>query len=186
VRTSNIYPMRRLLSLLVLAAVVLYGLGIWLFLLRKDDRLPNHTADAVVLLAGSKKRLPVALDLMRRHAARTLLVSETSQKDDPARYALCHGAKPKGYELICRNADPFSTRGEARLAGQLAQRNHWLSLIVVSSRYHLYRAKELFGRCTDATLIMRGTDGDPWTYKAVAVPLEWLKLARSATFARGC
>lgn len=178
--------MRRLLSLLVVAAIVLYGLGIWLFLLKKDDNLPTHAADAVVLLAGSRKRLPVALDLMRRHAAKTLVVSEESQANDPARYQLCHGPKPKGYELICRHADPFSTRGEARMASELASRNHWLSLIVVSSRYHLYRAEKLFGRCTNATLIMRGTDADKWWYKAYAVPLEWLKLARSATFARGC
>jgi DUF218 domain-containing protein len=170
----------------MLATIVLYGLGIWLFLLRKDDRLPTHTADAVFVLAGSRQRLPVALDLIRRHAAKALVVSEESQTDDPARYQLCRGPKPKGYELICRHVDPFSTRGEARLAGELAARNRWLSLIVVSSRYHLFRANELFGRCTGATLIVRGTDADAWWYKAVAVPLEWLKLARSATFARGC
>ena len=178
--------MRRLFSLLVLAVIVLYGLGVWLFLLRKDDRLPTHAADAVVVLAGSRQRLPVALDLMRRHAAKTLVVSEESERDDPARYQLCRGPQPKAYELICRHADPFSTRGEARLASELALRNHWLSLIVVSSRYHLYRAKELFARCTNATLIMRGTDADTWWYKSVAVPLEWLKLARAATFRRGC
>jgi uncharacterized SAM-binding protein YcdF (DUF218 family) len=178
--------MRRLLSLVVLAAIVLYALGIWLFLLRKDDPLPVRAADAVVLLAGSEKRLPVALDLMRHQAARTLVVSETSRKDDPKRYALCHGPAPNGYQLICRRADPFSTRGEARLAAELARRKHWRTLIVVSSRYHLFRAKKLLMRCTGATLVMRGTDADPWTYKAFAIGLEWLKLARSATVARGC
>jgi uncharacterized SAM-binding protein YcdF (DUF218 family) len=178
--------MRRLLSFLALVALALYGLGIWLFLLRPDDRLPTAPAAAVVVLAGSTDRLPVALDLMRHHAATTLVVSETSASNDPARYRLCNGPKPHGYRLICQNADPFSTRGEARLAGQLASRNHWLSLIVVSSRYQLYRAHVLFARCTSATLVMRGTDADKWWTKAIAVPLEWVKLARAVTFQRGC
>lgn len=180
------YPMRSVISFLVIAAAVLYGLGIWLFLLHKDDPLPGHKADAVVVLAGSQKRLPVALDLMRRHAAKTLVVSETSASDDPARFRLCHGPKPSGYQLICQHAEPFSTRGEARLAAALATRNHWLSLIVVSSRYHLYRAERLFGRCTSAKLVMRGTSADTWIRKAVAIPLEWAKLGRSVTFQRGC
>ena len=178
--------MRRIFSFLTLVVIALYGLGIWLFLLRKDERLPTHSADAVVVLAGSVDRLPVALDLMKRHAAKTLVVSEDSITRDPARYQLCHGPKPRGYRLICQHADPFSTRGEARLAGGLASRNHWLSVIVVSSRYHLFRAKRLFDRCTNATLIVRGTDADNWWYKAWAVPLEWAKLARSVTFQRGC
>ena len=49
------YPMRSVISFLVIAAAVLYGLGIWLFLLHKDDPLPGHKADAVVVLAGSQK-----------------------------------------------------------------------------------------------------------------------------------
>ena len=186
VRTPNVYPMRQFLSLIIIAAAALYGLGIWLFLLHPDDRLPTHAADAVVVLAGSDDRLPVALALMRRHAAKTLVVSEDSASRDPVRYRLCNGARPHDYKLICQHADPFSTRGEARLAADLALRNHWLSLIVVSSRYHLFRAKRLIGRCTKATLIMRGTDADTWWYKAAAVPLEWAKLARSVTFQRGC
>jgi uncharacterized SAM-binding protein YcdF (DUF218 family) len=178
--------MRHLFSLLFFAAAALYGLGVWLFLVHKDDRLPTHAADAVVVLAGSSHRLPVALDLMHHHAAKTLVVSETSRSDDVARYTFCHGPKPKGYKLICAQADPFSTRGEAELVGQLASRNHWLSVIVVSSRYHLYRAKVLFDRCTSATIIVRGTDADPWWRKALAIPLEWVKLARADTLQRAC
>ena len=86
--------MRRLISILLVAGVVLFGLGVWLFLLRKDDPLPAHGLDAVVVLAGSDKRLPVALDLMRRHAAKTLVVSETSAADDLPRYRLCTGRSP--------------------------------------------------------------------------------------------
>jgi uncharacterized SAM-binding protein YcdF (DUF218 family) len=178
--------MRRLISLFLVAAVVLFGLGAWLFPLRKDDPLPAHGVNAVVVLAGSNKRLPVALDLMRRRVARTLVVSETSQTDDPARFRLCRGPKPRGYRLICRRAEPFSTRGEARMTAALVTRNHWRSLVIVSSRYHLFRAKRLFARCTSAKLVMRGADGDRFLRKVMSIPFEWGKFARSVTLQRGC
>jgi uncharacterized SAM-binding protein YcdF (DUF218 family) len=178
--------MSKVLTPIILIVVILYGIGIWLFLLRDDDAIPSHGADAVVVLAGSTKRLPVALSLMKQGASHTLVVSENTAEADPARYRLCHGPKPKTYKLICQQADPFSTRGEARMSAQLAAKNHWLSMVVVSSRYHLYRAEKLFARCTDATLIMRGTDADPWWRKAVEVPIEWAKVLRALTFQRGC
>lgn len=186
VRTPNVYPMRRLISILLVAGVVLFGLGVWLFLLRKDDPLPARGVDAVVVLAGSDKRLPVALELMGRHVARTLVVSKTSQTLDPARFRLCHGAKPHGYRLICRRAEPFSTRGEAEMTAALAKRNHWRSVVVVSSRYHLFRANRLFARCTSVKLVMRGADGDTLWWKAASIPYEWAKLARSVTLQRSC
>jgi uncharacterized SAM-binding protein YcdF (DUF218 family) len=175
----------RPLSLLVLAAIVAFGLGIWLFLLRPEDPLPSH-ADAVVVLAGSPARLPVALDLVGAGFAKTLVVSEDSAANDEERYALCHGAKPKRYTLICRKASPFSTRGEAELIGRLATANRWHSLIVVTSRYHMLRSRLLIDRCTQATLTMRATDGDSWSQKAAAIPLEYIKLARAETLQRDC
>jgi len=178
--------MRQVFSLIALIFVILYGVGIWLFLLRPDDPLPRHGSDAIVVLAGSDKRLPLALSLIKQRVARTLLVSENTAQADPARYKLCHGPKPKTYKLMCEQADPFSTRGEARMSADAATRNHWLSMVVVTSRYHLYRAEKLFARCTSKTLIMRGTDADPWWRKAIEVPIEWAKLIRAVTFQRGC
>ena len=126
--------MRPLLSLIALIFVVLYGVGIWLFLLHPDDPLPQHEVDAIVVLAGSDKRLPLGLSLIKQHVSHTLLVSENTAQADPARYQLCHGPKPKSYKLICQQADPFSTRGEARMSSDLATQHHWLSMVVVSSR----------------------------------------------------
>ncbi|HZO49502.1 MAG TPA: YdcF family protein [Gaiellaceae bacterium] len=178
--------MRKLLSFLVFVAVVAYGFGIWLFLLHPDDRLPR-TADAVVVLAGGRTRLPLAERLVERQkVADTLVVSQDSQQHDPRRFALCDGPKPKGYRLICRFASPLSTRGEARLIASLAAEHNWVDVVVVSSRYHLYRAKLLIDRCTNAEIDMRGSDGDRWWRKALAIPLEYAKLLRAVTFQRGC
>ena len=172
-------------SAVLLGAVIACGLGIWLFLLRPEDPLPDR-ADAVVVLAGSPARLPVGLDLIATGIARTLVVSEASKSSDEERYALCNGPKPRRYTLICRRASPFSTRGEAELIGRLAEQNRWRNLVVVTSRYHLFRAERLIRRCTDAAVSMRATDGDSWWQKARAIPLEYVKLARSETVQRDC
>lgn len=171
---------------IVLTAVIAYGFGIWLFLLRKQDDLPGRS-DAVVVLAGNTSRLPVALDLVEHGAAKTLVVSEDSAKNDPNRYALCHqAAKPKKYRLICRVASPSSTRGEARMIADLVRKNRWRTVAVVTSRYHLYRAHLLIRRCTSVELTMRYSDADAWWQKAIAIPLEYAKLVRSEVSQRGC
>jgi len=177
--------LRSVISFLVVVAAVAYGFGIWLFLLHPQDGLPRK-ADAVFVLAGGRSRLPVALDLMARKVAPTLVVSEDSLSSDPARYQLCHGPRPKSYTLICRTAAPFSTRGEARVIGGLIEAKTWTEVVVVTSRYQLYRARVLIDRCTNGNLAMRATDRDRWWRKALAIPLEYAKLLRADIFQRGC
>src|SRR5262245_32186637 len=176
---------RNVVSFLLVLAAVAYGFGIWLFLLHEQDRLPS-AADAVFVLAGSETRLPLALNLVDHHLAKTLVVSEDNASGDPDRYALCHGPKPKSYKLICQSASPFSTRGESRMIANLARTNHWRTVVVVTSRYHIYRAHILLKRCTKVDLSMRATDGDTWWQKALAVPLEYIKLVRAEVSQRGC
>jgi uncharacterized SAM-binding protein YcdF (DUF218 family) len=177
---------RRTVSFLLALAVVAYGFGVWLFLLHPQDRLPTG-ADAVFVLAGSTKRLPVALNLVEHGIGKTLVVSADNRADDPGRYAVCHAAtKPKRYKVLCQTASPFSTRGEARMIADLARKNSWTRVVVVTSRYHVYRAHMLLRRCTGVNLFMRATDGDTWWQKALAVPLEYVKLARSHLTQSGC
>jgi uncharacterized SAM-binding protein YcdF (DUF218 family) len=175
---------RRLLVLALLAVVALYAVGGTLFLGREDDQV--RQADAVVVLAGSAKRLPVALDLVREGVAPVLVVSEDTTGRDPARTRLCRdGLEDSDVEILCRRADPYSTRGEARLVARLAEERHWRTIAIVSSRYHLFRAERMVERCTDADVAMRGA-GESMGRNVVAVPLEWAKLALAETLRRGC
>jgi|RhiMetdeSRZDD1v2_1073273.scaffolds.fasta_scaffold114697_4 uncharacterized SAM-binding protein YcdF (DUF218 family) len=176
---------RSVLSTLFVVAAVAYGYGIWLFLLHDQDRLPAH-ADAIVVLAGSRERLPVALKLAGTGMANTLVVSEDNASNDPDRYRLCHGTKPKRYKLVCQFASPSSTRGEARMIANLADQRNWKTVVVVTSRYHIYRAHKLIRRCTKVDLAMRYTDKDAWWRKAIAVPLEYIKLIRAEISQRSC
>ena len=71
------------------------------------------------------------------------------------------------------------------IAGLVAA-NHWRSIVVVSSRYHLYRAGILIRRCTAIDVALRGTDSDSWWRKTLAIPLEYVKLIRAETSQRDC
>jgi uncharacterized SAM-binding protein YcdF (DUF218 family) len=170
--------------LLLLVALALYGAGVVLFLMRGDDE-PVGRADAVVVLAGGESRLPAALELARDGVAPVLVVSDDVSGKDPARTAFCRDGKVETVELLCRTASPYSTRGEARLVAALAERRGWDRIVVVTSRYHLFRAERLFRRCTDAELVMRGV-GESLQDRLLAVPREWAKLALAETLRRGC
>lgn len=177
--------LRRLLWLAVGVAALQYAVGGVLFLAFPDTELEGGV-DAVVVLAGSVSRLPVAQELMEGGAARVLVVSDDrgTDEEDLARAEFCAlGRHP--YPVVCRRPNPFSTRGEARLAARLAADRGWGSIAVVTSRFHLFRARMLFDRCTDAALVMRGSD-EPWYSFVTAVPSEWLKLVVAETTRRGC
>ena len=174
---------RRFLTTALLVALVVYGAGAVVFLLREDDAL--RKADAVVVLAGGRSRLPEALALVRDGAAPVLVVSEDLSGKDGARDSVCDGGKVEGATLLCRTANPFSTRGEARFVAQLAEQRGWDRIVIVTSRYHLFRAERLFERCTDAELVMHGVEENAGR-NIVAVPVEWVKLGLAETFRRGC
>jgi len=167
---------RRTLLALVLAwaaaAVVLF---VWAPF---ADESP--TTDAIVVLAGSRTRLPVALDLLHRGGADTLAVSRDPR--DAARVRLCRS--PPNH-VVCFSAHPYSTRGEARETARLARQRGWRSLAIVSSRFHLFRARLIFSRCTDVRLELVPAPVTWWRWP-IALVSESAKLAVAATARRGC
>ena len=176
--------MRRPLALLlVLPLLALAVASVPLFVLHPDDPLPPR-ADAVVVLAGSESRLPVALELMERGIAPVLVVSDPEGRDDEARRTLCARGSDR-FELVCALPDPYSTRGEARLVARLAAERGWDTVVVVTSRFHLFRARRLLERCYAGELVLRGAPTE-WWYQPVAIAAEWLKLALAETSRRGC
>ena len=172
---------RRFVIIVAVALGLAYAIGIPAFLERDDDPLPPK-ADAIVVLAGSENRLPAAEALFDGGLAPTLVVSADRCGHDHQRAALCR-KPPRG--VVCVHAGPASTEGEAQAVRQLVVRNHWESLILVTSRYQLFRADRIFQRCVDAKITERGVD-EPWWRNAIAVPLEWIKLGISETVRRNC
>ena len=110
-------------------------------------------ADALVILGPGLhgERFAEGEALMKKGLAEVLVVSTASGGTRPGG-GMC--TRRWRFEVICFRAHPFSTRGEAREVGRLASERGWRSLIVVTSPYHVERARMLLRRCYPARLEM--------------------------------
>ena len=68
---------------------------------------------------------------------------------------------------------------------ELARKDGWQRVLLVTSRFHVTRARMLFDRCLAADVDAVGVDYS-WTSVPAAVAGEWVKLGLSETFRRGC
>lgn len=164
---------RRAVLLFVLAYVAAAS---YLFVVHHDD--PPVKADAVVVLSGTSERLPVGERLVRDGYAPLLVVSRSTYPKAAEQRACRSGA-------LCFRAAPYSTRGEARAIARLAAARHWRMVDVVTSQFHIVRARLLIRRCYHGGLRMVGAPEPAWRvpYDAVA---ESAKLTFQELFARGC
>ena len=95
------------------------------------------------MLAGSSgDRLPEGIELVRRRIAPVLYVSDGVH--ETAR-GFCGRTRP--YRVVCLRPKPYSTRGEAETVARVAAKRGWRRVVVVTSEYHVRRARMLFDRC---------------------------------------
>lgn len=142
------------------------------------EHVPER-ADAVVVLAGQwERRLPVGQRLVRDGVAPVLALSEDTDSDWPRH--LC-----RRRNVTCFQADPYSTTGEAEALAAVTARRGWRSLVVVTSDYHLTRARLLVERCVEADVDAVAAE-EPflgWLHGAV---WEWPKLVHALAVKREC
>jgi uncharacterized SAM-binding protein YcdF (DUF218 family) len=173
--------MRRLVGLVVLALIIAYAVGVPLFLNRDDDPLPS-SADAVVVLAGSGERLAAGQALIGGGISKTLVISADRSRRDRRRDHLCRSKTPG---VICVYPGPISSADEEQAITRLAERRDWDTIVLVTSRYSLFRVERAFRRCGNFRVVAYGVD-EPWWRDAIDVPLEWVKLGIAETVRRGC
>jgi uncharacterized SAM-binding protein YcdF (DUF218 family) len=107
---------------------------------------PLVRADAIVVLGGEHDgREAYGLKLAEQGYAHTVLLSNPYGQWDAVMKKAC---RPRAdIDVICRAPKPSTTRGEAMMARELAEKNDWHKVIVVSWRYHLPRARKIFEQC---------------------------------------
>lgn len=171
----------RLISwvLVIVVVVVLAFDGVGYQLFYRDHSDPLRKVDAIVVLGGEHDgREDYGLQLAREGYANTVLISDPYLND---RYhsagtelmnRVC-SSSTESIEVVCFAPDPSTTRGEAMFTERMAKQRHWHSVIVVSWRYHLFRARYIFGQCFDGEVVMRSVPRD----YGRSIPL------RTATFA---
>ena len=168
--------MRKVLVVVELLLVTLVAASLYLFVFVPSAK-PKH-ADAIVVLSSDRPRYDTGLRLFRQHVAPVLVLSLPAF-EGPG------GNRCPGFAR-CFRADPYSTRGEAREVGRLAQRRGWRTIVVVTSRYHVRRARMLFRRClTGVRLEFVSAPAPTYAYFS-NIPLEWGKFAVQLTTHRTC
>ena len=177
--------LRLALALALVAAVALVGLTYPLFVFPATDE-PGR-ADAVVVFAGGDgERQEEGIRLVREGVAPVLVISDGGLPGS-RKARLCR-ERPAGLRLVCVSPDPATTRGEARRFAELAEREGWRSLVLVTSTYHVLRAGLLLERCYDGRVRRVGTplrNDHSWeTGKQLAG--EWLALGAVLTLQRSC
>lgn len=176
--------MRRLVLVVVPLVVVAWAAVVARFVLWPVQDSPRR-ADAVVVLAGDHLRLGKALELMTRRVAPTLVISDGLAPGWRKANRLCRAGARGRFRVLCFRPDPYSTRGEARAVARMAAARGWRSVVVVTSTYHVTRARLLFDRCVDGRVRVTGA-----TYRRSLIPLEIFlepaKLAYALAFARSC
>jgi len=144
-----------------------------------------HRADAVIVLdGGTGERLDKARALMARRVAPTLAISAGRDLDPDEADGLC--TTPQQFEVVCFSPTPDSTRGEARALAMLARQNGWNEVVLVTSTYHVTRARMLVERCYDGRVdVVAASPSTRPLHWVAALGHEWAALL-AATLRRSC
>jgi uncharacterized SAM-binding protein YcdF (DUF218 family) len=174
------------LKVVLIAVVVAFlGLSARLFVFPDTDK--PVSADAVVVLAGARKpRLNKGLELMRKGVAPTLVISDAPVFGWPEADRLCPPNRAE-FKVICFRAKSYSTRGEAEEIGHLVREHSWKRVVVVTSKFHVARARMLVKRCVKGRAKVEMVAAHvPLSEWPRDVLFEWAKFLRAETISRGC
>jgi hypothetical protein len=164
----------------VLATIAILVLGFFtasgvLFVWPATEQ-PRHV-DAIVSLNGTDEadRENLAISLAEKGYARVLLFSEGP---DPC------PAVPK-VKVVCFWPVPGRTIGEARFAADYARRHGWHSLMIVSGRAQVTRARMLMKHCFSGQIVVVAAPFQLLHFP-FEVMYEWVAMAKALVLDRSC
>jgi uncharacterized SAM-binding protein YcdF (DUF218 family) len=115
---------------------------------------PLRQADAILVLGGPHhSRYPFGIDLGGKGWAPTVVISKTNDPSETWLTNYCTTPHPP-LNVRCFVPDPPTTKGEARELRNLAATYGWRTVIVVTFRPHISRARFILEQCFDGSLIM--------------------------------
>lgn len=171
--------------MIVLWALALLGASV---LVRGFVRPPADApvaSDAVVVLSGSSVRLSHALELMEQDLAPTLVLSNGDLSALARERGLC--TRPQPFDVICFRPSRQSTAGEARTIAGLAADRGWQTVTVVTSTYHVTRARQYIRQCYDGELaVVAAGVGERLGAHLRHLAREPLGVLAAATINRAC
>ncbi len=132
-----------------------------------------------MLSGGREHRLAEGRKLVAEGVAHTLVISDGRAPGWVEANALCRA------RAVCFRPDPYSTQGEARWIADEAELRGWDSVVVVTSTYHVRRARMIVERCYEGELAVVGAD-PPLENRLIGIAWEWPKLAYYLAVNRAC
>ena len=169
----------------VFASLALFAFLTYSWFVEPTDNRPDH-ADAVFVFAGGRgERLQTGIQLMEDGIADHLLINMGTDFDSRAGSVVkefCDN-RPASMDVICIEAYPDSTEGEAESFSRVAEAQGWKSVVVVSTDHHLRRATLWTDRCFSGAVY--SVQGDAPTSKK-QVEHEWLGMLAGLLVDRDC
>jgi hypothetical protein len=169
---------RRALLALALIIVAFCAATARLFIWPAQGMPPR--VSAIVMLDGPGDVFNVAVRLAAQDRAPFLVVSQgTVASHDP-----CPG-QIRGVTLICFNAVPATTQGEAEFVGRLATKYHWRSIALVAITPQASRARLRVERCFagQVYLVTAPLTRSSWPYQ---IAYQWTALVKALVIQRSC
>ena len=150
-----------LCALLIVAAIA----GVPVYVRPQIDQL--RPADAIFILGGEGwGRYPFGMGLQMQGWAPIVVLSNPLGPDDPWLFDFCKSPHAN-LNLQCFVPDPPTTKGEAQELRRLADSRGWHTVIAVTFRPHISRARYILEQCFDGDLIMVASP-------AQVSPLRWV------------
>src|SRR5271166_444163 len=162
---------------LLLIAAVMGGMPVYV----RPQIDPLRRADAILILGGfGHRRYPYGFQLGEDGWAPMVVVSNPDGPRDPWLSDFCATPHP-GVNLRCFLPDPPTMKGEGRELHRLAAQYHWRTVIVVTFRPQISRARFILGRCFDGDLIMVASPAHisvaRWAFEYVYQTVGYLRAA---------
>lgn len=135
----------RVFLTVILLALLAYTAGFVLFVSNLPARpTARPRADGIVTLTGGDERLDTAVALLESGVGKRLLISGVSQAATKADVGRLSNGGPRFQCCADLGYAAEDTHGNAQEALQWARDNHFKSLIIVTSRYHMPRTLREF------------------------------------------
>ncbi|MBY6537513.1 YdcF family protein [Rhodococcus sp. BP-349] len=116
---------------------------------------PLARVDAIIVLGGEHDgREQYGIDLAESGLADVVVLSDPYRPDDVVMRHMCNSPR-ESFVVMCARPTPSTTRGEALFTQELAAEHGWETVMVISWRYHLPRARYIFGQCFSGRVITR-------------------------------
>jgi uncharacterized SAM-binding protein YcdF (DUF218 family) len=128
------------------ALLLAWIIGGWFVIVHPVLNRPGK-ADAILVLGppGAQDRFRKGIRLAKAGVAPTVIISVA----DKARWdqrGECRNTIP-GITVLCFEPSPATTQGEARQIAELSRIHGWHRIVVVTSTYHISRARLIVERC---------------------------------------